>query len=61
MGCEGIDPGATGITEAKELGHLVEGFACGVIYGVTYIAVMPGVSLAAGEVEMGVAAGDYQG
>ncbi len=42
VGGEGVDPGATGVAEAEELGDLIEGFAGGIVYGATYVAVGPG-------------------
>src|SRR5271155_1834914 len=57
---QSVDPGATRIAEAKQFGYLVEGFAGGVVYSVTHIAVVPGFSVAPGEVEMCVAARDDQ-
>ena len=64
MGGEGVDPGAAGVAEAEEFGDLVVGFAGGVVYGAAYVAVGPGAVaslLLSGQIEMGVAAGDYQG
>ena len=58
---EGVDPGASGIAEAKELGYLVEGFAGGIVEGAADEGVAPGVVGGAGEIEVGVAAGDDQG
>ena len=42
VGGEGVDPGASGVAEAEELGYFVEGFAGGVVYGAAYVAVGPG-------------------
>ena len=62
VGGEGVDPGAAGVAEAEELGHLVVGFAGGVVYGAAYVAVVPAVSRPwCGEIEVGVAAGDDEG
>ena len=61
MGREGVDPGAAGIAQAEQFGDLVEGLAGGVVYGVSNVAVAPAFTVAAGEVEVGVPAGDNQG
>ena len=58
---EGVDPGAAGIAEAEELGDLVVGFAGGVVDGAADEGVGPGAVGGAGEIEMGVAAGDDEG
>ena len=60
MGGEGVDPGASGIAEAEELGDLVEGFAGGVVDGAADKGVGPGAVGGAGKIEVGVAAGDDQ-
>ena len=63
VGGEGVDPGAAGIAEAEELGDFVVGFAGGVVDGAADDAVVPGCRFArlAGEIEVGVAAGDDEG
>jgi hypothetical protein len=58
---EGVDPGTAGVAEAEELGDFVVGFAGGVVEGAADEGVAPGVGGGGGEVEVGVAAGDYQG
>ena len=55
---EGVDPGTSGIAEAEELGDLVVGFAGGVVEGAADEGVVPGAVGGAGEIEVGVAAGD---
>ena len=62
VGGEGVEPRAAGIAEAEELGYFVEGFSGGVVDGAAYVAVAPGAGRGGvGEVEVGVAAGDYEG
>lgn len=60
-----VDPGASGVAEAKELGDLVEGFAGGVVDGSADVAILPGASLPrrylVSEIEVGVASGDDEG
>ena len=58
---EGVDPGAAGIAEAEQLGDLVVGFAGSVVEGAADEGVVPGAVGGAGEIEMGVAAGDDEG
>jgi hypothetical protein len=58
---EGVDPGASGITEAEELGDLVVGFSGGVVDGAADEGVGPCAVGGTGEKEVGVAAGDDQG
>ena len=62
---ESIDPGATGVAEAEELGDLVEGFAGGVVDGAADVAVLPERLVVCGglvgEVEVGVSSGDDEG
>src|SRR3981189_3450135 len=60
---EGVDPGAARIAEAEEFCDLIVGFAGGVVDCATYVAVGPGVfgSLLLCEIQMGMAAGDYEG
>jgi len=45
---ESVDPGASGIAEAEELGNLVIGFAGGVVEGATDEGVAPGIVGGAG-------------
>ena len=62
VGREGVDPGATGVAEAEQLGDLVVGLAGGVVDGAADVLVAPGACGALrGEVEVGVAAGDDEG
>jgi len=61
VGCEGVDPGSSRIAEAEEFGHLVEGFAGGIVDGVADVAVGPAFAVLAGEVEVGVSAGNDEG
>jgi hypothetical protein len=58
---EGVDPRASGIAEAEEFGDFVVGFAGGVVEGAADEGVVPGFGDGAGEVEVGVAAGDDEG
>jgi len=58
---EGVNPGASGITEAEELGDLVVGFAGSVVDGAADEGVGPCAVGGTGEKEVGVAAGDDQG
>ena len=58
-----INPRATGVTEAEQLGDLVEGLACGVVEGAPDELVTPGTEFRAtvwrvGEKEVSVTAGD---
>ncbi len=55
---ERVDPGAAGIAEAEELGDFVVGFSGGVVDGAADEGVVPCAVGGAGEIEMGVAAGD---
>ena len=57
---ESVDPGTSGIAEAEQLGDFVVGFAGSVVEGAADEGVMPGAVRGAGEIEMGVAAGDDQ-
>jgi hypothetical protein len=57
---EGVDPGPSGVTEAEELGDLVEGFAGSVVEGAADEGVAPGVVCGASEKKVSVAAGDDQ-
>ena len=59
--CEGVDPGTSGIAEAEQLGDLVVGFAGGVVDGAADEGVVPCAVGGAGEIEMGVTAGDDEG
>ena len=58
---KGVDPGTAGIAEAEELGDFVEGFSGGVVEGAADEGVLPCAGGGAGEVEVGVAAGHYEG
>ena len=58
---ERIDPRTARITEPKELGDFVEGFAGGVIDGAADECVGPCAVCWAREKEMGVTAGDDEG
>ena len=60
VGGEGVHPGAAGVGKAEELGDFVVGFTGGVVEGLADVAVAPGVAGFCGEVEMGVAAADYE-
>ncbi len=55
---ERVDPRAAGVAEAEELGDFVVGFSCGVVDGAADEGVVPCTVGWAGQVEMGVAAGD---
>ena len=61
VGREGVEPGTAGVSEAEEFRDLVEGFAGGVVEGAAYVAVGPDAVVLAGEIEVGVAAGDDEG
>ena len=58
---EAVDDGAAWITETKEFGDFVEGFAGGIVARVADVLVSPGVGFLSGEVEMSVASGDDEG
>ena len=58
MESERIDPGTTRISEAKEFGDFVIGFACGVVESAANEGVVPGVFERADKIEVGVTAGD---
>ena len=55
---EGVDPGASGIAEAEQLGDLVVGFTGGVVEGAADERVGPGAVSGAAEIEVCVTAGD---
>jgi hypothetical protein len=59
--CQGVDPGTAGVAETEELGDLVVGFAGGVVEGAADEGVGPRTVGWAGQVKVGVAAGDDQG
>jgi len=56
-----VDPGASGVAKAEELGDFVVGLAGGVVEGAADQAVMPSVGRGAGEIEVRVSARDDQG
>ena len=58
---EAVDPGASGIAEAEQLGDLVVGFTGGVVEGAADERVGPGAVGGAAEIEVSMAAGDDQG
>jgi hypothetical protein len=58
---KGVDPGASGVAEAEELGDFVVGFSGGVVDGAADEGVVPGALGGTGEKEMGVTAGDDEG
>ena len=58
---ERVDPRAAGVAEAEEFGDLVEGFAGGIVDGAADERVAPRRVDGAGEIEMGVTAGDDEG
>ena len=57
---QGIDPGTAGVAQAEQLGHLVEGFAGGVVQGAADERSMSTSRGLAGQVKVSVAAGDDQ-
>jgi len=57
---EAVDPGASGIAEAEQLGDLVVGFTGGVVEGAADERVGPGAVGGAAEIEVSMAAGDDQ-
>ena len=56
-----IHPWAAGVGQAEQLRDFVEGFAGSVVEGLADVAVVPGVVVLGGEVEVGVSAGDDEG
>ena len=58
---EVVDPGASGVAEAKELGDFVVGFSGGVVDGAADEGIGPGAAGGGGEEEVGVAAGNDKG
>ncbi len=56
-----VDPGASGIAEAEQLGDLVVGLAGSVVEGAADQGVGPGAVGGTGKVKMRVATGDDQG
>ena len=61
VGGEGIDPGATRVSQSEELGHLVEGLPGCIVHRVADVAIGPGASVTMDEVEVGMSAGDDKG
>ena len=61
MGCQHVHPRAAGIAQAEQLGNFVEGFAGGVVYRATHVAIAPHIVGLLGQIQMGVAAADHEG
>ena len=61
VGGEGVDPGATRVSQSEELGHLVEGLAGCIVHRVAHIAIGPDVSVTMDEVEVSVPTRDDEG
>ena len=57
---EGVNPGASGVAEAEQLGNLVEGFAGGVVEGAADERISPCAVCRTAEIKMCVSAGDDQ-
>jgi len=55
-----VNPGASGITEAEQLGHLVKGFAGCIVERAADVAIGPGAVFFVGEIEVRVSAADDQ-